>query len=301
MSRDSRIRWLGAVFAPAILLLTAGCGDKAVSPDSGLTDQAEIDQIIGSEEAEIFGAPFFTQEEGEIFAGSGEMGGIDLAPGDDQRWRRFIDSRVVTITHESLEDGVILATWEAVYAGKLYIIELNTENGTRVVTEKDIEGTFRRQARFVRHERNEETRMLWPQRRWHLDAVSLGLAESRPVLTVGIESITMTNLDSGFSRTYDDPLALLDVQTEIPYFQPGEHVVVEVTVTDPSVFVYMHHNRHRVPMRSAEEGVFTSEFIVPDLRMRHQVVFDVLDDATLLDPEGPYDSIAWGIIYGVRR
>ena len=109
MRRTTWTRWLPAAFLPALLLLASGCGDKIVSPATDqLTDQQEIDQIIGAEDADIFNAPFFAQVEGAVFGTGIDPGGFSWGdPGfsadNFDLWRRVIDRRSVTITHQPAE------------------------------------------------------------------------------------------------------------------------------------------------------------------------------------------------------
>ncbi len=114
---------------------------------------------------------------------------------------------------------------------------------------------------------------------------------------------------------------LFDVPAGLPVFSPLTEVLVEAKVVNsspadyiPESFVFLHRpggvlGRVRDRMfddgsngdRTASDGIFSRTYTIGQVPGRYFAAVDVIDAATLLDENAPYNSAAWGMPYIVEK
>lgn len=274
------------------LFLCVGCNGSSNPASPGgtsLSDEEEINEIVEQEMAEYFISDFLDSET------DGSVNKSTDAIGTD-RWWRTINGRSGNLSIEYPGDGTAEIEWSGYIEGNLHLVDL-VDSLTTIEYQKPFADSITRRA-VMRRRTAADPRP--PYRRWYLESVSMGEAVSQPVNSVEITSLEITNLASGFSQTYTDPYALLDRETEIPEFNPGEEVEVVVTAGSTELLAFLHTNRVRLEMTNNGDGTYSGTYFVPSRIGAHYVAIDLLTEETILDDSADYDGNAWATHYRVQ-
>ena len=287
--------------------LLAGCSDE--KPTSAVTDPvstgSDEDAIRYSveQDAEVLGSTQFLGEDETMQMGSRGFSKL-LEAINTVRWWRTPTSitRTVEVEFSDLEGdsipGVANVTVNVDTEGILHLIA-EPSDSIRVQYKKPFEQSSIRYAVFER--RTPPNAHHADRRRgWILSEISCGSIASNNA-TRQILSVTAAGPSGTFTVT--DPLALMDVDGELPVFQRGEDVVVTVVTGDAADRVFLHSRGHRFEFESNGDGSFTGTW-----KVRHDqgvplrsVGIDVLSSETLGDDVAPYDSRGWVIPYRIAR
>ncbi len=281
----------GLLIAGALFLF-AGCNgsNNPASPgSSALSDEEEINEIVAQEMADYFISDFLDSETDGAASKSADPIGTD-------RWRREITGRSGNLNIEYPGDGSAEIVWNGYIEGNLHLVDF-VDSLTTVEYQKPFADSITRRAVMRRRDAADPRP---PYRRWYLESISMGEAVSQPVNTVEITSLEVANLNSGYTQSYSDPYALLDRETEIPEFSPGEEVEVVVTAGSTDLYAYLHTNRHRLEMTNNGDGTYSGTYIVPSRLGAHYVAIDLLTEETNMDDLADYDGNAWATHYRVQ-
>jgi hypothetical protein len=178
--------------------------------------------------------------------------------------------------------------------------------------EKPFEDTVIRHAEFIHKP--------WGWKLIALSPVELTLTD-HSAQTVWIGSITASVHDA-IVWSAENPATLFSVPERIPAFSPGEEVLVEAeilrtgdSIWQPSEFVFLHRpgrtifgRRARDIMfddgtngdRFAGDGIYSRTYTIGPHAGRHFAAVDVIDAATFMEQNAPYNSGAWGMPYIVE-
>ena len=317
-----RVEVLALAVSSLLLAFLSGCGTGSEVSVTGGT-AADQTAILAAVETE----PFFiesitdTDEDNEAAAGaqaqvydgqvaveslSSEAGSAELPRfwwrGDLERLGREIDIHI--------EDNVAQVTVVHDVAGTFYIAD--TVGDAFVLWGKPFEDLVTRHAQFLKTTRG-----------WILTAISpvqFALAEADRQ-TVSIEAVRAFVADELVWEA-TDPSTLYTVTEGLPIFTHGDEVRVEATVSnssqsgwEPTMFVFMHRPGPHISGRRtrdlmfddatngdtvAGDGVFTRVYTIGPRGGRHFTAVDVIDAATFMELEAPYNSVAWGMPYIVE-
>ncbi len=313
-----------------LILLTTACQEEqsAVLSSSDNDQEAVTEIATSKDEALLFDALVDDGSEDNMFDGYSSFGsgvGKVSAP-IDSVWRfgRKFDPfprRVVRDVRFVTGDSAVV-TVSRLFSGKFVVIsKMEDSTGTNVITiyRKPMKHLHQRRAIFVKRETPENGR------RWKLEAVSLGLGESRPESTIEILEAHITS-NLGLDYTITDPLnTFLGSRADIPTVVPGEEVTVVLKVLNNSLnpvvldngateTVLLHFGRNRDhharkrfryigqdPATGAQmyEGSWTVRQVAD--RYYH-AAFDVIDNGTIYDDDAtayPYNALVWGLPYRV--
>jgi hypothetical protein len=313
--------WITVLLMVAVVSFF-GCGTGSeISMTGGTT--ADQSAVLAAVETE----PFFTESitdtdedneaaaeaQAQIYDGqvaieslSSEAGTAELPRfwwrGDLERLGREIDIHI--------EDNVARVTVVHDVAGTFYIAD--TTGDALYLWGKPFEDMVTRHAEFLKTAKG-----------WILTAISpvqFTLAESN-IQTVAIEAVRAF---SGDELVWEatDPSTLYTVTEGLPIFTHGDEIRVEATVSnssgagwEPDSFVFLHRPGPHISGRRnrdlmfddgtngdmvAGDGVFTRVYTVGPCRGRHFAAVDVIDSATFMEIEAPYNSVAWGMPYIVE-
>ncbi len=279
-----------ATFGTMIMLMLVGCNgtsNPASVTGSEGTDQEEISEIIEQEMAEYF--------ETDLALGEGSGLSKSAEEIETDGWFREITSRSLHVDVEFPGDGTAFVTATAQVEGILNLVV--KDSSVTTIYEKPFADTITRYALFKRLPA-EEPRP--PYRRWYLDSISFADVVSTPVNSVDILSVSVENLSSGYMQVFDDPAALLDRETEVPDFQPGEEVELVITAASADLYAFLHTGRSRIPMTNNGDGTYSGVYTVGNQVGPRFAAVDLLTGGTLYDTEAPYDANAWGCLYRIR-
>jgi hypothetical protein len=231
----------------------------------------------------------------ELVVGEGSGSGKTAEEIETDRWYREITSRSLHVDVDFPGDGTAFVTVTAEVEGILNLVV--KDSSVTTTHEKPFADTITRYALFKRLP-SEEPRP--PYRRWYLDSISFADVVSTPVNSVDILSVSVENLSSGYMQVFDDPAALLDRETEVPDFEPGEDVELVITAASAELHAFLHTGRKRIPMTNNGDGTYSGVYTVSSERGPRFAAVDLLTDGTLFDTESSYDANAWGCLYRVR-
>jgi hypothetical protein len=222
--------------------------------------------------------------------------------GDLERLGREIDIHI--------ENGIADVKVSHDIAGTFFIAD--EVGDVMVLWGKPFEDLVTRYARF--------TKEPWG---WVLSAISpveFALAEGEEQ-TVFIEAFRAY---SGDELVWEatEPSSLYTVTSGLPIFTHGAEIRVEATVSntsesgwEPSRYVFLHRPGPYITGRRtrnimfddgtngdlvADDGIYTRIYTIGPCRGRHFAAVDVIDAATFMELEAPYNSGAWGMPYIVE-
>jgi hypothetical protein len=289
---------LAAVFSLSALMLT-GCGESMTAADgtaSVSTDQDAIGLLI-SEDQDSFGTQVEMSTEDIASQRALDVGrtGLDGQPLDSFYFRRIIRSQDVSrdihIEHPAEGPAIAEVTVTRDLHGIFRLFYKDPDQFLPATLDKRLEATAQRNAVFMK--RGGDHR----HRGWRLVEVS-GIEVASNPTTKMIRSVEIRS--ASVQMTITDPLQLMPV-SELPTFAPNEEVTLTVTTDDASDFVFLHTHGRKREFEALGEGVFRGTWVTGDGRARGRVAIDVIDEATLLDDDAPYDSVIWGLIYRIAR
>jgi len=291
--------------APAalvLLLIAAGCEE---SPTGIESDEAAIEAII-AEQAELFGADFFSEGGAEDpDTPSLARTAAEIVPWRYGRQILSVDRAIdIQITDMGDEPDIADVTWTATISGVFHVVDEDT-----VHHEKPFTDTAVRYARF-----EQRAAVSTAHRGWRLVAVSgTEVATSDPPGTRQIESVQILT-SAGVDTTFTDVASLAGVDTMLS-LAVSDTVEIVVTTSDPTDVVLLHYpawsmrhqGRHHIRRRfmNNEDGSHNSGFVAR-YRMWVQnqnrygpqkITVDVLSHNTIHTDDGDYDSMAWSIPY----
>lgn len=294
------------LLAPAALVLlfiAAGCEE---SPTGIESDEAAIEAII-AEEAELFGADFFSEGGAEDpDTPSLARTAAEIVPWRYGRQILSVDRAIdIQITDMGDEPDIADVTWTATINGVFHVVDEDT-----VHHEKPYTDTAVRYAQF-----EQRAAVSTAYRGWRLVAVSgTEVATSDPPGTRQIESVRIHTLSGSIDTLFTDVASLAGVDTMLS-IAVGDTVMLDVTTSDATDVVLLHYpawsmrhqDRHHVRRRfmNNEDGSHNSGF-VGRYRMWVQnqnrygpqkITVDVLSHDTIHTDDGDYDSMAWSIPY----
>ncbi|MFH1784536.1 MAG: choice-of-anchor X domain-containing protein [bacterium] len=269
------------------------------NPDLFLIDPTEDEDVDYSPilQSSASLAPFYTDaQEATLPVGWG-------------RRREGFPEREISI---SISGDTAYVTVQKQVEGKLYIDR--TDDGIKNPGSKPIDDTVTKKAYL------EKVFGHWQLQ--ELSCADVALTESVNQ-TVSITQVELrgTNPDGSAEYYIDDPLNLMDLNTEFPYFSKGTEVTVIATVDNtlddwnPPVFVFLHygkfrHNHRRVQMfddathgdEVADDGKYTNSWTIQsNARIYRHLTVDVLDSGTMQNESNDdYNSGAWRIPYRTK-
>ena len=287
--------------ALAILLLSTSC-TKEQGPTA--TDEDEIKTLINQEYTDWF-------EFTESYTGDSTDEGLTsfsfLAADSFQHvfawWRRIDDVNRILDIHIENDTASVILTREI--DGNLHLLLTNEPYPPETLFHilKPFFDTAIRYARFVRTGVSSE-----PRSRWTLDAIS-NIEITSENNTVAIDSILISYPTDGDSGNVDlmlrDPLELQTLD-EVLTFAPNTPVTITVYTNDPeNIAAFLHYNTSRVKHKRVrfqydpDNHVFYGTWHTPGDEGVYHAGIDILNRATLLTDDYPYDSNAWLFIYRV--
>ena len=222
--------------------------------------------------------------------------------GDLERLGREIDIHI--------ENGIADVKVSHDIAGTFFIAD--EVGDVLVLWGKPFEDLVTRYARFTKEPRG-----------WKLSAISpveFALAKGEEQ-TVFIEAFKAYSGDELIWEA-TEPASLYTVTSGLPIFTSGDEIRVEATVSntsesewEPSQFVFLHRPGPHITGRRtrdimfddgtngdlvAGDGIYTRMYTIGPCRGRHFAAVDVIDAATFMKLEAPYNSGAWGMPYIVE-
>ena len=283
----------------ALSLFLAGCGDDNPSGTEQSDEEVLGDMITGddSEFAEWFDLGGFLGEDSTGLRAP--LLPVPLSPMHTAFWwREPVLPFVRTIEATVVGDSAFVRAVTDIH-GTLHIFE--ADDPTPVDTPKDFADRAEQLAVFKRYA--DSTQAF--RRGWRLEEISDVEIVSQPSATVVIDSVRLAPAGGGAEPVeywIRDPLALED-RGEIPRFLSGVLVEVTVYTSGSPVLGYLHTgrgegHRRRFPLETEDGAVFHGVLLTPLQPGIHQCAVDLVSEATLGDPEAPYDSNAWLIVYG---
>ena len=286
-------RKAGWILMTAGLVFFAGCNgasNPASSGPSDLSDEEEISQIIEEEMSDYFNSDVVNDEpeDGSMMKTAEEI--------ETDRWRRIVANRSLEMNIQFPGDGSAEVTAVRYVEGTLVLVD-EIDSVTTTIYEKSFADTITRYALF---RRNAAPDPRPPYRRWYLEAVSFCDIVSTPVNSVEILSVTVENLSSGYTRIYEDPAALLDRETEIPEFNPGDPVELTVEANGAGLLGFLHTRSNRLEMTDNGDGTYSGIYTTPSTPGAFSAAVDLLTEDTIFDDVADYDGNAWGIVYRVQ-
>lgn len=285
----------------AIMLLATSC-TKEQGPTA--TDEDEIRTLINQEFADWFE---FTNSYTGDSTDEGFTSLTSSAADSFQHvfaWWRHIDdiNRILDIHIENDTASVVL-TREI--SGNLHLLLTNEPFPPETLFHilKPFFDTAIRYARFVRTGVSSEPRGIWT-----LDAISYVEITSENN-TVAIDSIRVSYPTVDDSGSVDiiirDPLELQTLD-EVFTFVPSTPVTITVYTNDPdNIAAFLHYNTSRVIHRRVRfqydpnNQVFFGTWHTPAEEGVYHAGIDILNRATLITDDYPYDSNAWLFVYRV--
>ena len=313
-----------------LILIAMACQeDQMAILSNSEDDQSVVTELATSEEEVLlFDALVDDGSEENMYDGYSSFGsgiGKVTAP-INSVWRfgRKFDPfprRVVRDVRFVTRDSAVV-TVNRLFTGKFVVISKEEDStGTNVISiyRKPMKHLHQRRAIYVTRASSES------DGRWKLEAVSLGLGESRPESTIEIlEAHISSNM--GLDYTITDPLNIyLGSRAEIPKVVPGEEITVVIKVlnhtTNPVILdngttetVLLHFGRNRNhharkrfhfvgqdPVTGA--NMYKGTWTVGQVADRfYHAAFDVIDNGTIYDDDSttyPYNSLVWALPYHV--
>ena len=306
----------------SILAFLPGCGaGSGVSMTGGTAaDEAAILQVLEADDFFLDSVTDTSEDEegagaaqAQIYENQVELQSLSVAPGTAELprfWWRGDLERLGRTVDIHIENGVADVKVVHDIAGTFFIAD--EVDGVLILWGKPFEDIVTRYAQF--------TRSSWGWRLTAISPVEFALAESEQQ-TAFIDSVRAY---SGDELVWEatDPATLFTVKEGLPVFTHGEEVRVEATVIntadngwDPPQFVFLHRPGPSISGRRtrdrmfddgtngdlvAGDGVYTRIYTIGPCRGRHFAAVDVIDAATFMVFEAPYDSGAWGMPYIVE-
>ncbi len=306
-----------------LFVFVLGCGTGSDSTSSGSADSDE--DIIKGAVDDTYYALFSTG----VF--------------EDDADANQVSGAVSVLSNEgTVEDNDSIPPWFRRVRRTSRDISVHIEGGTADVSvTTSIEGDFMidtdgdhefgskeirdRAVRYATFERD----YALPGRQWRLIEISpveinIQDKENR---TISIKSIK-AYVESELRWEVDDSATMFKVPSELPYFTPGEVVVVTAEIenlnddnSERESYVYLHYTT-RVHRRGSAnhgsrqlmyddgthgdenpgDGIFTGTYTIGDAAGYHHAAIDVLDKEMFDDETTQnYNSAAWAIPYLVRR
>lgn len=273
------------LFAGLVLMLTSCSLMQTSNEDS-------IRGLINGKYSDYFSSSM--DDGGEI--GGGDEG-LTLGTAYLHPWGRKlgdIPSRQITITIEGETAQVYV--WTEL-EGELLVD--TTQDGQKNPGSKPIHDVREKYAEFVKGDGEWKMVKISPAE-FHL------YAEEKQ--TVFITSVHVYDTNGDVDLTITDPTELLDVETEIPVFEAGELVYVDVTVENssgydwvPPHFVYLHYPGGRDLFYNTGDDIHFQGSWVPYNPGVHHAAVDILNSNCLQnETEDDYDSGAWALPYRVE-
>jgi len=276
------------IFLMGVLLMIVSCALNEQSDDDSLRG------LINGKYRDYF-SDYESMDDGGEIGGGGEgvLGTAYLYP-----WGRklgSIPSREISISIQG--DTAQVYIWSELVGE--FLVD-TTMDGQINPGSKPIHDVHEKYAEFVRV----------GEREWKLTRISCGefhLYDSTKQ-TVFITSVHVYDTDGDVDLMITDPTTLLDVETEIPVFEAGELVYVEVTVENnssydwvPPHFVYLHFPGGRDLFYNTGDDVHFQGSWVPYNPGVHHAGVDIINSNCLQnETEDDYDSGAWGLPYIVQ-
>jgi len=315
-----RVILLSGSITLILLLVGCGAGDGVSMTGGNEADQAAILETIETEAFFIDSVTETNEDEdgaaqaqAEAYDGqvslvslSAEAGTAELPRfwwrGDLERLGREIDIHI----EGDIADVKIIHD----IAGTFFIAD--EVGDVMVLWGKPFEDLVTRYAQF--------TRKTWGWKLTAISPVEFALADKEKQ-TVFIDALRAY---SGDELVWEatEPSTLYSVTEGLPTFTHGDDIRVETTVSStsesswqPSRFVFLHRpgphltgRRTRDVMfddgtngdRVAGDGVYTRMYTIGPCRGRHFAAVDVIDAATFMELDAPYNSGAWGMPYIVE-
>jgi hypothetical protein len=269
------------------------------------SDKDSVNDLINGNASAFFN-PF-----GEMNESGGDAGGFSAVLGGDAYiypwWREFKlppDNRLITI---QVAQDIANVTVSDELTGHFYVD--TTDDGILNPGEKEMHHSGLINGEFI-HDPNHQSPYS-NKYGWYLAKISAYEFRmyDQSKQTVEIESIRVHTADESFDKTYTDPGQLYDVETEVPRFQVGDVVYVDVTCSnsstqgwDPPTFVYLHYNTDSRDLftDTGDHQHFTGSWVPQSVGVHHACV-DVIDSACIQnETEDDYNATAWALPYIVE-
>ena len=252
-------------------------------------------------------------------------------------WGRRNVSSTTTVEYDEFtsEDDTIIAHISKEISGTFKVYNIEDWGVHNIIDSsfKDFTMSGARNIRFVRIDNSDN-----PIHNWRIDAVTPVFASS-PESTVQIQSITIyqssddsNGSDEVYFQITNDQLDNYFGRDDLPHFLPGQFVKIEVELLNTNTGelderTYMHYGRrhgfryrrymfddggeiawgpheYHSPDEIADDNTYTGMW-----RMHgaadgmhpyvYRAFFDVIDEESLLDPDGEYHSVIIGFPYFV--
>jgi hypothetical protein len=277
-------RSLGPTLVAAVAILVSGCMLNDSSTDTAATTDEEAIQNILSGDMSEYADPD-VRWYGD---GSGDLSD----PPDAVRWQREILSIDRNITIEIDRPGTEAPTahvsMTAAATGILHLWMGESDLVTHYM--KDFEDMASRSMLLKRVHRPSD--LVSVHRGWQLLAIS-GVDVASEGASSQIEWMTIQWGDDVHEVTGVSELMYLEDLLRLPL---NTQVTVTVATRNETDLVFLHrrHLRAREQLVQNADGTFSGQFSTGERAGPRHIVIDVLSDGSLNDPEGEYDSVAWG-------
>lgn len=315
-----RVLLLSGSISLLTFLLGCGSGSDVTMTGGSEADQAAILEVVETDAFFVESATETNEDEdgaataqAQAYDGQVPLQSLSEEPdlaelprfwwrGDLERLGREIDIHI--------ENGIADVKVTHDIAGTIFIAD--DVGDVMVLWGKPFEDLVTRYAQF--------TKKPWG---WMLTAISpveFALANGEEQ-TVFIEAFKAYSGDELIWEA-TEPASLYTVTSGLPIFTSGDEIRVEATVSntyesgwEPSQFVFLHRPGPHITGRRtrdimfddgtngdlvAGDRIYTRMYTIGPCRGRHFAAVDVIDAATFMKLEAPYNSGAWGMPYIVQ-
>lgn len=239
------------------------------------------------------------------------------------RFGRHITDRERTFTFD-VQDDTAYAEMHRSMSGNFYVIAFDSNHTMVDSFVKAFSEEFERRVRFVRTDSSSN-------RPWRIEGITIGFGGAgNKVRITGLSFYTLNGTDALFNYTADNASEVFIPRNDLPAFNPGDILRIELTVeNDDPVFdmgnidsgerVAMHYGRGRGERArrrlndagvfgddAADDNVFTKLWRAHTIRPNHQarvfnMHYDLIDNATLFISDGGYNTAVWSLPYRIIR
>lgn len=304
-----RNRWLGIIFGMLAMGALAGCAKDPASVDLNADDEA-IRQLVEENQDYITSAGIDddgAQPVSYIYDGLGKIN-AEITP------LKFGRRGTFKMEHLSVdyEGDLAIATVQFSFNGNFFIVARDTTDSVSVgkLYKKEMENSIIRRAIFKKIANTDN-----PKRNWRLRRVSGSVTKS-PDTNLAFDWIKVEASD-GQEWTINEPLSFITDLDSIPLLNPGEIVKVTVKLNETSskpdtlVLRYRTNRMHRARKafqdngegvdEAANDGIYTGQWTVGQRRGIFHAFADAFDEGSIKDDAAPYNALAWGFPYFVKR
>ena len=223
-----------------------------------------------------------------------------------------------------VQDDTAYAGLHRSMSGNFFVVAFDSNHTMVDSFVKAFSEEFERRVRFVRTDSNS-------QRTWRIEGITLGSGGAgSKVRITDLSFYTLYGTDALFNYTDDNASEVFIPRNNLPAFNPGDTLRIELTVeNDNPVFdmgnldsgerVALHYGRgrgERARRRLNDAGVFgdtvVNDNVFTRLWQAHNIRpnqqsrvfnmhYDLIDNATLFISDGGYNTAVWSLPYRIIR